>query len=359
MHHRSVSLLLVALLISVSANAVTNAPAAGRRLSRVFCWGSLKDDETARKYQAVGVTDVPVSNAEQLALARKYGMTPYCGTFGACGPHRQVMTAEEDAHWDYIHCRDLKGADPVERQAEQHRRRLETRHQYGGESVAPIDTLNDAKLPCFSSDTDYRLSKKAIDRICTNKQGVAGIFFDYIGYTNFKGCYCTNCLAAYQADLAEKRLPDTQQQKDRFYRDRLVKYYNDMIDYVKSQHPDFKIVVHLYPVFMPEPLFGNRIKADFCGQTVAWYFPWSAEKIAEYTRVTVQEQNKYFPGVRGVPFLGINRGAGSLWVKDAATLERELRTIQAAGADCLMVCNGGDMLEPGIDEVFKKHCGQD
>jgi hypothetical protein len=359
MNEQSPICVLAALLISVSAVAGTAAPGASRRFSRVFCWGRLTDGETARKYQEIGVTDVPVANPEQLALARKYGMTPYCGAFSARGPHRQVMTEEENAHFAYIHCRDLAGTDSVDRTAEKHRRRLETRHQYGGEPVATLDTLNDARLPCFSSDADYRLSKKAIDTICSKVEGVAGIYFDYIGYTNFKGCYCTNCLAAYQAYLAEKRLPDTQRQKDGFYRDRLVKYYNDMIDYVKSRHPDFKIVVHLYPAFLPEPLYGNRIKADFCGQTVAWYFPWSTEKIAAYTRVTVREQNKHFPGVRGVPFLGINRTAGSLWVKDAATLERELRTILAAGGDWLMVCNGKDMLDPGIDEVFKKYCGRD
>jgi hypothetical protein len=114
----------------------------------------------------------------------------------------------------------------------------------------------------------------------------------------------------------------------------------------------------VYPTFLPDPLYGNRLKADFCGQTVAWYFPWDTEKIAQYTKFTVMEQNKYLEGVRGVPFVGLNRAPGSLWAKDAATLGSELRTILAAGGDMLMVCNGNDMIEPGIHEVFMTYCGR-
>lgn len=355
----SISLLLAGLLVSANANAETATPDPKLHFGRVFSWGMLTDEDTAKRVKEMGVTDIRVANQEQLARAKRYGMTPYCGTFSACGPHGQVMTHEEEEHFAYINGHDLTNLDRAGRKAAIDNRRRQMHHQYGGEPVAALDTLNSVRIPCFSSDKDYALSKKAIDAICSRVDGVAGIFFDYIGYTNFKGCYCTNCLAAYKTYLAERNMTDTQQYQDQFYRDRLVRYYNTMIDYVKSQHPDFNIVVHVYPTFLPEPLYGNRLKADFCGQTVAWYFPWNVEKIADYTRITVGKQNKYFNNVRGVPFVGLNRQPGSLWIKEPATLARELQIILQAGGNMLMVCNGKDMIEPGIYEVFRKYCREE
>ncbi|MDD4017881.1 MAG: hypothetical protein PHV28_08030 [Kiritimatiellae bacterium] len=349
--------LLVVLLAGATAHAQMSASEPPKRFNRVFSWGRLTDEDTARRFSRIGVTDIQVANNEQLALARKYGMIPYCGTFTPRGPHGQAMSSEEEKHFAYINGLDLKGRPSSEKNAEIDKRRLERKHRYGGEPVASLDTINSVRIPCFGSDVDYTLSRKSIDAICSRVDGVQGIFFDYIGYSNFKGCYCEQCLAAYKAYLTEKGLEDTAKHKNEFYRDRLVTYCNDMIGYVKSQHPDFKVVIHVYPTFLPEPLYGNRLKADFCGQTVAWYFPWDAVKIRQYTRVTVMEQDKYFTGARGVPFVGLNRRPGSLWVKDAATLDSELRTILASGGDTLMVCNGNDMIEPGIDKVFATYCG--
>ncbi len=358
MHKSFIPHLFAALLFGAAACAQTAASEPQERFSRVFSWGRLTDENTARKFSEIGVTDIRVFSKEELALARKHGMTPYCGTFTPRWPHRQVMSPEEEKHFAYINGLDLEHMQPAERKTEIDKRRLEMKHRYGGEPVASIDTLNSVRISCFNSDADHALSKKAIDAICSRVDGVEGIFFDYIGYSNFKGCYCEDCLAAYKAHLAEKGLSDTEGHRNEFYRDRLVTYINDMTDYVKSRHPGFKVVIHVYPTFLPDPLYGNRLKADFCGQNVAWYFPWDVEKIAKYTRITVMEQNRFFQGVRGVPFVGLNREPGSLWVKDAATLDRELKTILAAGADMLMVANGADMIKPGIYEVFREYCGR-
>jgi hypothetical protein len=268
------------------------------------------------------------------------------------------MSPKEEKHFAYINGYDLKKMKRADKKAEIDRRRIEMRHRYGGEPVTSLDTLNSARIACFNSDKNYELSKKAIDKICSRVKGVKGIFFDYLGYSNFKGCYCEDCLKAYRKYLAETKLSDNQINKNAFYRSKLVKYYNDMIDYVKSEHPDFKVVVHVYPTFLPEPLYGNRTKADFCGQTVAWYFPWDTKKIARYTKIVINDENKYLKNAKGVPFLGLNRNPGSLWLKKPATVEKELRTILAAGADTLMVCSGNDMIRPGIYEVFKKYCGR-
>ena len=344
----------VALLAILTATcALSRGQTALSKFERIFAWGMPRDEDTARAYSEIGVTDIRVADAQQLELALRFGMIPYCGTFSPRGRHRQVMSPGEEEHFAYINGHDLKHLGPEERKNLVNRRRIEMNHRYGGEPIAGLDNLNSARIACFNSDADHEISKKALDAICARVPGVKGIYFDYIGYSNFKGCYCDVCLSDCKAYLSGKSLPDNRQNRDLFYRELLVDYFNAMVDYVHQQYPDFKVVAHIYPVFLPDPLYGNRTKADFCGQTVAWYFPWDEVKIADYTRITVEQANRYFKAVRGVPFVGLNRRPGSLWSKTPATLERELRTILQAGGRTLMVCNGSDMLEPGIREVFR------
>lgn len=353
------SALFFTLFISGCAVTRTTNLEPPQRFRRVFSWGRPTNDEIARKYSEIGVTDMRVYNKKELALALKYGITPYCGTFLPCGKHGQVMSVKEEKHFAYINGHDLKGIAPAEKKKVIDERRIAMKHRYGGEPDVALDTLNSTRIACFLSDTNCELSKKSIDKMCSRVKGVKGVFFDYLGYSNFKGCYCEGCLKAYNEYLANNKLADTQKNKNLFYRDTLVAYYNKMIDYVKSKHPEFTVVVHVYPTFLPEPLYGNRTKADFCGQTVAWYFPWNIDKITKYTKITVDEQNKYFKNAQGVPFVGLNKRPGSLWNKPPETLEKELRTILQAGGDMLMVCNGADMLKPGIYEVFKKYCAKE
>ena len=328
------------------------------RFTRVFCWGHPTDENAAKNYAQAGVTDIPVSNKKQYDLAVKYGMTPYCCTFTPAGPHLQVVTPEEEKYRIYIGGRDLdKKISGEERNKIIHRRRVEKKYRYGGEKEVEMDVLNE-NIYCFISDTDFTYSGKRLDKILKNAvPGVKGIYFDYIGYINHKGCYCKNCLEKLKDYLKKNNLSDTPANRDIFYRNELVKYYNKVIDYVKSKRPDFKIVAHLYPDFQAEPLFGNRLKLDYCGQTVAWYFKWPLEKIARYTRYVVKHAKDHHSFAEGIPFLGINSSkATSLGYKSPADLEKELQTILASGGRTLMICNGSVMIEKGYFEVFRKYC---
>lgn len=334
-----------------------NAP----RFTRVFNWGIPANEEIIRKYAQAGVTDIRVFNRKQLDLVVKYGMTPYAGiTFSPAGPHFQVMSPEEQAYNDYIRGADLDAKMPgSEKKRIIERRKAEKGNRFGGESDAHPDTLA-YPIRCFISDKDLVLTKRKLDNLLEKAvPGVKGVFMDFIGYVNFHGCRCSSCLDAYKAYIREHRLPDNEAARNRFYLEKLIEYYNAAIDYVKSKRPDFKIAVHCYPDFRPEHLLGNRTKADFCGQTVAWYFRWPDEKIAAYTRYVVRHAKDYFPHVEGVPFLGLcTRKDTILADKTPEDVERELQIILAAGGRTLMVCDGDAMIKPGFFEVFRKYCGK-
>ena len=89
-------------VISGGCHAPRGGPEAPSRFRRIYCWGTLRDEETARRFSEIGVTDIRVNNTNQLELAIKYGMTPYGGTFLPKGPHGQVMSAEEEAYFAHI-----------------------------------------------------------------------------------------------------------------------------------------------------------------------------------------------------------------------------------------------------------------
>ncbi|MBQ9087931.1 MAG: hypothetical protein IJY46_04030 [Lentisphaeria bacterium] len=330
------------------------------KITRVYSWGSIGSEEQAKRYAESGVTDIRVHNRKSFELAKKYGITPYYGCFTPTGPHAQVMTPDEEARHRYINGLDLpEKMSKKERKAIIEQRRFEKDHRYGGNRVDELDTINVKTLACFSSDKDLVLSRKKIDKILKRAiPGVKGIYLDYFGYANHRGCYCSECKERYQKWLTQNKLADTGSNKDKFYRDELITYYNAIVRYIKSRRPEFRIVAHFYPDFEADPWFGNRTEVDVCGHTVSWYFKWKEQDIARHTRNILAHARDYNRNGEAVPFIGVNvNPRSSLKSKTPAEIEIELRTIIAAGGRSLMVCNGSAMIEPGYFEVFRKYCG--
>ncbi len=346
------------LLLCGCMTAKNNIGKGNAKFDRLFCWGRPANEESARKFAQAGVTDILAENREQVELGLKYGMNSYYKCFHPQGPHRQVMLPEEEMQYDYINGKDLdRNLPAAERNQILDRRIREKNHRYGGETVGDIDTLN-TTIPCFISDEGLDLTKKKLDAILQEAPPESrGMCLDYLGYMNHHGCYCDGCIAKYKEYLAAKNLEDTVANQTSFYREKLVEYYNAVIDYIKSKRPDYKIIVHIYPEFKSDPLYGNRVKADYCGQTVSWYFKWNLEKIANYTRYVMEHAKDFFSNAEGIPFIGLNtNAASSLGSKTPEEVELELQTILAAGGRTVMVCNGGAILDPGYFEVFRKYC---
>jgi hypothetical protein len=120
--------------------------------------------------------------------------------------------------------------------------------------------------------------------------------------------------------------------RDEFSRDSLVDAINELAAFAREVKPGAKVAIHVYPVFLPEPLYGNRLDVDYCCQTVAWFFEpyWSREKIVRYTRAVVGGQNDHYPRPMGIPFVGIYVGRRSA-DKSPERLFEELATVRAAG----------------------------
>ena len=188
-------------------------------------------------------------------------------------------------------------------------------------------------------------------------KGIAGIAFDGIGYQNYYDCHCPDSMKLYKDYCANNKIKPSEKAWLEFSLKTLVDFNNALVDYVHQLNPEAKTFNHIWPVYLPEPLYGNRLKMDYCGQTAAWYFYWDPLRIEQYSSKIFKDQKKYWPNANGVAFIGYYDAMKNQQFphKSPAKVESELRAILKGGSRMLMVCGLKDVLDnPDIAEVFKK-----
>ena len=227
-------------------------------------------------------------------------------------------------------------------------------YQWGGEPVMTDEVLVH-KILCLNNKQFRDKFKGYIDQILS-VEGIEGIAFDGVGYQNYRCCYCKHCrelLAEYRE--SHKKLSEAEAEVS-FFRESLVDYINSLADYARSKRPGIKTTLHIWPVFASEPLYGNRLDVDYCGQTAAWFTLWPEEKIAEYSRVISEQANKFYPRKEGVAMIGYYDRPGSFGYKDAQRVDMELRTILANGCRRVQVCETKDVLDnEEVAGIFSKY----
>lgn len=237
-------------------------------------------------------------------------------------PLSQVMTAEDEAQY----AAQKKWAKPEEHQ-----------YQWGGEPVTGRNEVLFMRLRCPHRKETLNWARQDIAGVLTNCPDVAGVALDYYGYQNYRNCRCAESerkLAAYRAQHPAMGEEDA---RAAFSADSLAAAINEVCNYVRELKPGARTAIHVYPTFLPEPLFGKRLDLDYCCQSVAWYFPpyWSDDKITRYAGRVVKEQNEHYSRQRGIPFVG---------VKPAERFSAEVRVVRAATqSDTLGVFNFNDI----------------
>jgi hypothetical protein len=368
------------------------------RFERFFAWGkSLEDEMYIKRVAELGVTDLiggtPSSNAAALYAAAGISLYPVV-TLNVTGwekkyadkpPALQKMTEAETAARDLIngvtsaHRPSIRKDDEPDEPSDWNMTgkqkkaiesmsranyKIQSHYQWGGEvegrhfgKEKNTEVLL-ANILCFNTPEVKELVRDRI-RAALAVPGVKGVAFDGIGYQNYHACYCPICEQLF-AEYCEKEKKDPKQgaARDEFSLKCLVDFNNELVDFAKSVKADAVTVNHIWPVYMPEPLYGNRLKMDYCGQTAAWYMYWDPWRIEKYSRFITGEQEKYFKGARGAAFIGYY-ASPNFPVKTAAKVESELRAILRGGSKCLMMCGLEDLMRNGdIYLVFKKFCSR-
>jgi hypothetical protein len=227
-------------------------------------------------------------------------------------------------------------------------------YQFGGEPKMKNEVLIQ-KIICLNNPDARDLFKSVIDEI-VSVPGIEGIAFDGFGYQNFHRCYCDLCqkhLAGFRA-----KHPEMSQEESAvsFSRETLVESINTLADYARSKGQNIKTSIHIWPVFSPDPLYGNRLDIDYCGQTAAWVTLWPEGKIAAYSRVISGKAKTYHQRQIGLGMIGYYDLPGKFPVKDANRVDLELRTMFEAGCRSIQVGDARDVLKnKEIAAVFKKY----
>ncbi len=323
-------------------------------------WGlDAKDfEKNIEKAAEIGFQAVILGgNKERLTqaveIAQKYGIEIYACVTPDEAPNwkahfpdhslpYQVMNSDQNAAFNFLSAG---------------RNRSITPYQWGGEPVMENEVLI-YKILCPNNKLAQKLQKEQIDSLLT-VPGLKGIAFDKYGYQNYHRCYCDDCERGLQEFKRENPDISPETAEVKYFRDLLVDWINDLANHVRGRKADAKTAIHIWPVFSPEPLYGNLLDVDFCGQTTAWYTRWPTEKIAEYSRAITANSKKYHERQYGVGMIGYYDRPGLFPVKDATLVDNELRIMFENGCKDIQVCGAQDVLKnEKVAQVFKKYFGE-
>lgn len=227
-------------------------------------------------------------------------------------------------------------------------------YQFGGEPLparrardsANHDVLN-TRLLCFHRPESLAWCRQQISAMLLACPDLTGVGLDFFGYQNYRDCRCSRSIECFEEYRA--RHPDLPRDTawQEFSRDTLVDAINGLSAYARRVRPGVKVTIHVYPTFLPEPLYGWRLDVDTCCETVAWFFEpyWSAEKVADHTLRVTRQEGRAFAGSRGVPFFGLYVGRPEA-DKPPARLAEELAIIRRhAGLRALSVCSFNEFVK--------------
>ncbi|MDD5482370.1 MAG: carbohydrate-binding family 9-like protein [Kiritimatiellae bacterium] len=187
-------------------------------------------------------------------------------------------------------------------------------YQSGGEPVNDETDVHTGEFLCFHRPEVMEHCRQKLEKVLRECPGLAGIAFDYFGYKNYRGCHCPvseKMFEDYYRRWFVRCGLDGKVARDdafaQFSLDTLVDFNNRLAEYCRQIKPGVKIGTHIYPAFIANPVYGNRLDVDYCMQTVAWFFEpfWNSGKIEKYTAIVLQDAKRYFASCHGIPFVGI------------------------------------------------------
>jgi hypothetical protein len=201
--------------------------------------------------------------------------------------------------------------------------------QFGGEALPGHHDVMVQSLLCFHHPETAALLRAKIRKILINCPELTGIALDYFGYQNHHCCLCDASKAAFATWRKKHPEVPAKDALDQFSLESLIAFINETADTVRELKPGAKTVIHVYPVFQPQPLYGSRLKVDYCCETVAWFFKpyWPDDKIVRYTRVVTNREGRAWPQSRGIPFIGLFVGRKAYANKSPERLAHELTLV--------------------------------
>lgn len=221
---------------------------------------------------------------------------------------------------------------------------LPDQYQYGGEPLPGHPEVLNLELVCPLDGSVVAHAANAVAR--ARRLGYDGVCWDFIGYRNYHSCECETCRSALKRFLANPSNRGLKEAKAAFYEKVLVDLYERLCDATRRAAPQFTVMTHCHPVFLPNVFYGLKLKVDYSAITVGWFFQphWNLGKVSAYARRTVQGPYGYASAI-GMPMIGCYSSGGmARHRKSGERIRSEFRAVQEAGARAIMVCELGDIL---------------
>ena len=228
-------------------------------------------------------------------------------------------------------------------------------YQYGGEPAAGRREILDQNFTCPNNPGVVPYTLKRVAEL--KEMGYDGVIFDFVGYRNYRSCQCGLCLVKLEKFRVQHPELNARQAGEKFYENVLVDLYETLYRKTKEIAPGLLIANHIHPVYLPNVFYGHRVKADYCGVTVSWFFKphWPLEKVRDYAAKVVSGTYAH-DCVEPMPMIGIY--TDSEYARDRRSPERlrqELQIIKAAGAKHLVACELGHILrDPETARVVRE-----
>ncbi|HSB15661.1 MAG TPA: hypothetical protein VLE22_14475 [Bryobacteraceae bacterium] len=231
---------------------------------------------------------------------------------------------------------------------------LTSEYQYGGEPLPGHPEVLNLELMC---PLDEGVVPHVASEVARAKRlGYHGVCWDFVGYRNYHSCECETCRAALKAFLRNPSNGSPRAAKAAFYEKALVDLYERLYDVTRKAAPQFTVMTHCHPVFLPNVFHGLKLKVDYSASTVGWFFQphWSLEKVSDYARRTVRGPYRFQSAI-GMPMIGCySSGAMAQHRKSGKRLRAEFHAVREAGARAVMVCELGDIFsDPEIREAVR------
>jgi hypothetical protein len=188
--------------------------------------------------------------------------------------------------------------------------------------------------------------KTNVKEILETAPNLKGVALDMFGYQNYNCCYCPTSMKAFDEYCLKHKEMAKEDAWSSFNLETLVSFQNELCDYARTVRGNVKITNHVWPVYMPEPLYGNRLNLDYCAQTAAWFFEpfWNDNKITSYSKQIVFDADKYYKRQQGIPFVGYFH-RNDYPVKSPERLTHEIDLIFAnSSSESLVIYNFSDIV---------------
>lgn len=229
-------------------------------------------------------------------------------------------------------------------------------YQFGGEPIQGGEEWLGWEPWCPDQPETIKYGEKQIDVLIA--QGYDGVALDAFGYKNYYACDCP--LSKARRTQYQKQHPE-QPAQEVIYKsseESLTVFCRTLVNYAHNKKKGFIVTCHIYPNFAPNPLYGNKIPFDYCGQTVSWFFQphWQNDKIMRYTHDVVAYAGDYNSKSIGTPFVGIfTLPPDEMHRKTAQEVRDELHIIKQLGAKAIQIAELGNIMnDPEIAKVVRE-----